>query len=185
MCCLAPPRMSLKMQSCSFIAAIIVFRLPWTWQCSKQLMKFIHAGLHMLAFVLTVISMVAVFDFHNTAKIPNMYSLHSWVGLTALILYTLQVIYLFLQSCYMCIGTKTRTTCLLDLRYWADSFWSRTVLDAICTSILESCIHASPHLLWSFHLHLCDRSGTHGYYWETDFCPVSMKIMAFALVFFS
>lgn len=75
----------------SLIAAIIVFRLPWTWRCSKQLMKFIHAGLHMLAFVLTVISMVAVFDFHNTAKIPNMYSLHSWLGLTALILYTLQV----------------------------------------------------------------------------------------------
>lgn len=77
--------------SYSLIAAIIVFRLPWTWRCSKQLMKFIHAGLHMLTFVLTVISMVAVFDFHNAAKIPNMYSLHSWLGLTALILYTLQV----------------------------------------------------------------------------------------------
>lgn len=77
--------------SYSLIAAIIVFRLPWTWRCSKQLMKFIHAGLHMLTFVLTVISMVAVFDFHNAAKIPNMYSLHSWLGLTALILYTLQI----------------------------------------------------------------------------------------------
>lgn len=83
--------MSLMMPSCYFIAAIIVFRLPWTWRCSKQLMKFIHAGLHILAFVLTVISMVAVFDFHNAAKIPNMYSLHSWLGLTALILYTQQV----------------------------------------------------------------------------------------------
>lgn len=59
--------------------------------------------------------------------------------------------------------------------YWADFSWSRTVLDAICTSIVESCIHASPHLHWPFHLHLCDSCGTHGYYWETDFCPVSMK----------
>ncbi|KAM7407457.1 hypothetical protein PAMA_003265 [Pampus argenteus] len=72
--------------------AIIVYRLPWTWQCSKLMMKFIHAGLHLLAFIFAVISMVAVFDFHNTAKIPNMYSLHSWLGLMAVILYGLQFV---------------------------------------------------------------------------------------------
>ncbi|XP_034740982.1 cytochrome b reductase 1 isoform X1 [Etheostoma cragini] len=72
--------------------AIIVYRLPWTWQCSKLVMKFIHAGLHLLAFILAVIAMVAVFDFHNAAKIPNMYSLHSWLGLTALILFCLQLV---------------------------------------------------------------------------------------------
>lgn len=66
-------------------------------------MKFIHAGLHILAFVLTVISMVAVFDFHNTAKIPNMYSLHSWVGLAALILYTLQVKILPFHAILCCL----------------------------------------------------------------------------------
>ncbi|XP_034740983.1 cytochrome b reductase 1 isoform X2 [Etheostoma cragini] len=38
------------------------------------------------------IAMVAVFDFHNAAKIPNMYSLHSWLGLTALILFCLQLV---------------------------------------------------------------------------------------------
>lgn len=72
-------------------AAIIVYRLPWTWQHSKLMMKFIHAGLNLLAFILAVISVVAVFDFHNAAKIPNMYSLHSWLGLAAVILYCLQV----------------------------------------------------------------------------------------------
>ncbi|XP_045910763.1 plasma membrane ascorbate-dependent reductase CYBRD1 [Micropterus dolomieu] len=72
--------------------AIIVYRLPWTWQCSKLMMKFIHAGLNLLAFILAVISMVAVFDFHNAAKIPNMYSLHSWLGLIAMILYCLQLV---------------------------------------------------------------------------------------------
>lgn len=77
------------------LAAIIVYRLPWTWQCSKLLMKVIHAGLHMLAFVFAVISLVAVFDFHNTAKIPNMYSLHSWLGLMAVMLCCLQVSKLF------------------------------------------------------------------------------------------
>ncbi len=73
------------------LAAIIVYRLPWTWQSSKLVMKFIHAGLNVLAFILAVISLVAVFDFHNAAKIPNMYSLHSWLGLGAVILYCLQV----------------------------------------------------------------------------------------------
>uniref|UniRef100_A0A3B4AA27 Plasma membrane ascorbate-dependent reductase CYBRD1 n=1 Tax=Periophthalmus magnuspinnatus TaxID=409849 RepID=A0A3B4AA27_9GOBI len=72
--------------------AIIIFRLPWTWACNKQVMKWIHACLHLLAFTLTVISTVAVFDFHNTAKIPNMYSLHSWLGIAAVILYCLQIV---------------------------------------------------------------------------------------------
>lgn len=72
--------------------AIIVYRLPWTWHISKLTMKFIHAGLNTLAFIFAVISMVAVFDFHNGAKIPNMYSLHSWLGLMAVILYCLQLV---------------------------------------------------------------------------------------------
>lgn len=134
MCCLAPPRMSLMMLSCSFIAAIIVFRLPWTWRCSKKLMKFIHAGLHLLAFVLTVISMVAVFDFHNTAKIPNMYSLHSWLGLTALILYTLQVnelpfhVSFLTTSIHVFFSTRTSTT------GWLYSpLLSRFFLESLCT----------------------------------------------------
>ncbi|XP_032085702.1 cytochrome b reductase 1 [Thamnophis elegans] len=72
--------------------AIIVYRLPWTWKCSKFLMKLIHAGLHTVALILAIISLVAVFDFHNFKKIPNMYSLHSWIGLTAVILYALQLV---------------------------------------------------------------------------------------------
>ncbi|MGH0140844.1 UNVERIFIED_CONTAM: hypothetical protein FKN15_004216 [Acipenser sinensis] len=55
-------------------------------------MKFIHAGLHTVAFVLAVISLVAVFDFHNYKSIPNMYSLHSWIGLMGVVLYTLQLV---------------------------------------------------------------------------------------------
>ncbi|XP_035186765.1 cytochrome b reductase 1 [Oxyura jamaicensis] len=71
--------------------AIIVYRLPWTWKCSKLLMKFIHAGLNTIAMILAIVSMVAVFEYHNARKIPNMYSLHSWIGLTAVIFYSLQL----------------------------------------------------------------------------------------------
>ncbi|CAO2597117.1 Plasma membrane ascorbate-dependent reductase CYBRD1 [Lemmus lemmus] len=76
--------------------AIIVYRLPWTWKCSKFLMKSIHAGLNAVAAILAIISVVAVFDYHNAQSIPNMYSLHSWVGLTAVILYVLQLVLGFL-----------------------------------------------------------------------------------------
>ncbi|XP_024417349.2 plasma membrane ascorbate-dependent reductase CYBRD1 [Desmodus rotundus] len=72
--------------------AVVVYRLPWTWKCSKLLMKSIHAGLNAVAAVLAIISLVAVFDFHDASKIPNMYSLHSWVGLTVVILYMLQLL---------------------------------------------------------------------------------------------
>ncbi|XP_061736034.1 plasma membrane ascorbate-dependent reductase CYBRD1 [Nerophis ophidion] len=81
---------------CGFIVlqggAIIVYRLPWSWKFSKLTMKWIHAGLNLMAFICAVVSLVAVFDFHNVAKIPNMYSLHSWLGLTAVILYGLQLV---------------------------------------------------------------------------------------------
>ncbi|NXE46544.1 CYBR1 reductase, partial [Casuarius casuarius] len=73
-------------------SAIIVYRLPWTWKCSKLLMKFIHAGLNTTAMILAIVSMVAAFEFHNASNIPNMYSLHSWIGLTAVILYSLQLL---------------------------------------------------------------------------------------------
>ncbi|XP_051878041.1 plasma membrane ascorbate-dependent reductase CYBRD1 [Pristis pectinata] len=71
--------------------ALIIYRLPWTWNLSKPLMKNIHAGLNIATFILMIISLVAVFDFHNSKKIPNMYSLHSWIGLAAVIMYALQI----------------------------------------------------------------------------------------------
>ncbi|KAF6213071.1 hypothetical protein GE061_010785 [Apolygus lucorum] len=58
----------------------------------KQRLKLIHAGLPILTLVCVIIAQIAVFDSHNLAvpPIPNLYSLHSWIGLGAIILYCTQ-----------------------------------------------------------------------------------------------
>ncbi|XP_069327355.1 plasma membrane ascorbate-dependent reductase CYBRD1 isoform X1 [Eulemur rufifrons] len=76
--------------------AIIVYRLPWTWKCSKLLMKSIHAGLNTVAAILATISLVAVFENRNYRNITHLYSLHGWVGLTVVIFYVLQLLLGFL-----------------------------------------------------------------------------------------
>ena len=47
--------------------------------------------MHLLAFLLTVLGLHAVFEFHNHTKIPHLYSLHSWLGITTVFLFACQV----------------------------------------------------------------------------------------------
>ncbi|XP_032674800.1 cytochrome b561-like isoform X2 [Odontomachus brunneus] len=58
----------------------------------KRRLKLFHAGQMFLIIFLTIFALIAVFDSHNLASspMPNMYSLHSWVGLTTVILFCCQ-----------------------------------------------------------------------------------------------
>ncbi|XP_012251765.2 transmembrane ascorbate-dependent reductase CYB561-like isoform X2 [Athalia rosae] len=58
----------------------------------KRRLKLIHGGIMMFSLLFTIIGLIAVFDSHNlaTPPIPNMYSLHSWVGLTSVLLFCCQ-----------------------------------------------------------------------------------------------
>ncbi|NXV86142.1 CY561 protein, partial [Calonectris borealis] len=58
---------------------------------AKRSTKALHALLHGLALLIALVGIVAVFESHRSKGIPDMYSLHSWCGMAAFVLYLLQV----------------------------------------------------------------------------------------------
>lgn len=78
----------------------------------KRRLKLFHGGIMLSVVTLVVIALVAVFDSHNLVKepIPNMYSLHSWVGLTSVILFCCQWLAGFLSFLYPGIQLPLRTS---------------------------------------------------------------------------
>ncbi|KAL6466018.1 hypothetical protein MHYP_G00261510 [Metynnis hypsauchen] len=70
--------------------AAVVYRIPLTWGQNKQPWKLLHAGLLLLSLLFVVVGLCAVFDFHNANRTPNLYSLHSWVGIVTTALFAAQ-----------------------------------------------------------------------------------------------
>ncbi|KAF6143800.1 hypothetical protein GIB67_016721 [Kingdonia uniflora] len=68
-------------------AAMLVYK---TVSGTKGLKKTVHLMLQFLALCLSMIGVWAALKFHNDKGIDNFYSLHSWLGLACLFLFTLQ-----------------------------------------------------------------------------------------------
>ncbi|XP_049924402.1 transmembrane ascorbate-dependent reductase CYB561 [Epinephelus moara] len=68
--------------------AILVYRVFRNE--AKRNVKLLHGIIHLLALIISIIGFAAVFDFHRAAKIPDMYSLHSWCGMATLVLFCIQ-----------------------------------------------------------------------------------------------
>ncbi|XP_060242518.1 lysosomal membrane ascorbate-dependent ferrireductase CYB561A3 isoform X1 [Meriones unguiculatus] len=81
---------SILLSQPSECVASLVYRLPSSWVGPKLPWKILHAALHLLVFTFTVVGLVAVFQFHNHSKITHLYSLHSWLGITTVILFACQ-----------------------------------------------------------------------------------------------
>ncbi|XP_050224140.1 transmembrane ascorbate ferrireductase 1 [Mercurialis annua] len=61
----------------------------------KEHKKLVHLTLHGIALILGCIGIYAAFKNHNESGIANLYSLHSWIGITVISLYGIQWIYGF------------------------------------------------------------------------------------------
>lgn len=57
----------------------------------KLYIKILHASMHVAALIFASVGLKAVFDSHNNSGNANLYSLHSWLGLTVVIAFGLQV----------------------------------------------------------------------------------------------
>lgn len=84
----------LQMNNCYFLLflAILIYRA--FRYSSKKSLKVTHACIHGGAFIFTAYALLAAFDSHNynVPPIANLYSLHSWIGILAVILFAFQVI---------------------------------------------------------------------------------------------
>lgn len=66
----------------------------------KERQKLVHLALLGLAIILGAIGIYAVFKYHNESNIKNMYSLHSWLGISAISLFGLQWVVGFIAFLY-------------------------------------------------------------------------------------
>lgn len=102
-------------------------------------MKSIHAGLNAVAAILAIISVVAAFDFHNTLQIPNMYSLHSWVGLIVVILYMLQLLLGF-SVFLLPFAPLSLRAFLMPIHVYSGLFIFGTVIATVLMGVTEKLI---------------------------------------------
>lgn len=78
-------------------AAIISYKsLP----LEKPVKKLIHLILHAISLSLGIWGICAAFKNHNESGIPNLYSLHSWIGIGVISLYAFQVNLLITVNSY-------------------------------------------------------------------------------------
>lgn len=75
--------------------AILVYRVLRNER--KKILKIVHSSLNYAALLLSLFALWAVFHFHNNRNIPNLYSLHSWIGLLTIILFVSQFIIGFIS----------------------------------------------------------------------------------------
>lgn len=107
--------------------AIMVYK---TIPATREAQKTIHLILHLIALVLGSVGVYAVFKFHNELHIANLYTLHSWLGITTISLFGLQWVLGFFSFVF----PKARSYARASFIPWHVFLGSVVFLLAICTA---------------------------------------------------
>ncbi|CAI0553041.1 unnamed protein product [Linum tenue] len=77
---------------------------------AKEAQKAVHMVLHLIGIVLGIVGIAAVFRFHDMIGAEDMFSLHSWIGLTTFIMLGLQWLLGFFTYMFPkpSLGTRSR-----------------------------------------------------------------------------
>ncbi|MED6120040.1 hypothetical protein PIB30_017290 [Stylosanthes scabra] len=85
--------------------AILSFQ---TIPSQRQTKKFFHMMLHLISLILGIVGLCATFKFHNMMGFPNVYSLHSWIGIGSFCLFGLQWLIGFVTFMFPSAADRTR-----------------------------------------------------------------------------
>merc|ERR1711970_704469 len=121
--------------------ALIYRVIPPKNESQKLVLKIGHAVVMMVAFIVTVIGLQAAFDSHNLSvpPKPNMYTLHSWVGLIAAMLFGFQWALGFAAFLFPKFSPEIRSLLLPFHQYFGSSILALAVA-AACMGHLEKMI---------------------------------------------
>jgi len=95
---------------------------------TKSFKKLVHLTLQFLAFCLSLIGFWAALKFHNDKGIDNFYSLHSWLGLACLFLFSIQVFTFpfhspsWLPTCTTTLLEVNKLLIIVSSFQWASGF---------------------------------------------------------------
>lgn len=103
----------------------------------KPMLKLAHAVIHLIVFALTLIALQVVFDLPQ----PNMYSLHSWLGLSAVIIFCLQYAAGFMA--YLAPGMRIKyKVALMPFHIYFGLFGFVLAIASAVTGLTEKAIFA-------------------------------------------
>merc|ERR1711962_308655 len=119
--------------------ALIYRVIPPQGEAHKLKLKIGHAVIMVVVFIIMVIGLQAAFDSHNNKKdgegnpapIPNLYTLHSWIGLIAALLFGIQWALGFSAFLFPKFSPEIRSILLPFHQYFSSSILCLAVAAAL------------------------------------------------------
>ncbi|KAI4313657.1 hypothetical protein L6164_026616 [Bauhinia variegata] len=97
----------------------------------RKTQKSVHMILHLIAIILGIVGLCAVFKFHDMGNIADVYSLHSWIGIGTFCLFCLQWLFGF----FTFFASNSMDSTRRMIAPWHISGGRALLYMAICTAL--------------------------------------------------